>query len=181
MNEEYDIGQSATLADFLSCVNHYRMYTPGLYVCVSVPVQLNKTTRLTPGFVAQVNSGKFKQCDPGDYEYFSGPPNFVFDVFKDNQRQEYEKRKTLFERSGVIEYVVWFASDKMPIWNRLHKGAYLEISEDEEGLIKSSALPGMWFPIDALAERDWRTIMAKISWGITRRGHRDFMKTIWRR
>ena len=179
-NQEYDIEQSATLADMAMCINHYRMSTPGLYVCIHVPVQLSEGSRVVPGVIAQVNSGKFKQCDPGDYTYYSGPPNFVFDVFREEQRSEYESRREIFEQSGVIEYVVWFNSEKLPLWNRLVAGKYQSIQEDEDGLIKSSALPGLWIPVKAMAECDWWSVMAKISHGITRRGHRDFMATIWR-
>jgi hypothetical protein len=133
-----------------------------------------------PGIIAQVGSGKFNQCNPVEYDYFLGAPNFIFDVFREKQRDAYESRRELYEQSGVIEYVVWFNSSKLPIWNRLVDGKYREIEEDESELIKSSALPGLWIPLKSWAERDMWSIMAKISHGITRRGHRDFMATIWR-
>lgn len=180
MKNELDIAQSANLTDMAMCINHYRLSTPGLYVCIHISVQLDAKTKIIPGIIAQVNSGRFKQCDPGSYDFFTGPPNFVFDVFQDDQKEEYNFRKECFEKSGVIEYVVWFNSSKLPIWNRLIDGRYKKIKEDEEGMIKSKALPGMWVPLEAFKNRDWWTIMATISRGITRRGHRDFMATIWK-
>lgn len=168
------------LTDVAMCVNYYRLSTPGLYVCVHVPVQVDETTRMVPCLIAQVNSGTFKQCDPGTYEFFKGPPNFVFDVFREDQRQEYEFRRDCLERSGSIEYVVWYTSLKLPIWNRLVEGKFQEVQTDEEGMIKSTALPGLWIPMDPLKNRDWWGVMATISRGITRRDHRDFMATIWR-
>ncbi|NKB68474.1 MAG: hypothetical protein GKR89_15535 [Candidatus Latescibacteria bacterium] len=177
---ELDIGQSATLTDFAMCVNHYRLSTPGLYVCVHVPVQLDEETRIIPGLIAQVNSGPHKQCDPGSYTYFSGPPNFVFDAFGDNQKDEYEYRRQCFETSGVVEYVAWFASDKLPIWNRRQDRRFKEVNTDQDGLIQSTALPGMWLPVEALGNRDWWSVIATIARGITRREHHDFMATIWR-
>lgn len=179
-DHELDVGQSATLTDVAMCINHYRLSTPGMFVCVHVPVQLNEATRIVPGVIAQVNYGKFKQCDVVDFNFFSGPPNFVFDVFRDSQRALYGSRRALFEQCGVIEYAAWFNSDKLPIWNRLENARYREIQDDAGGLIKSSALPGLWIPVKALAQRDWWSVMAKISHGITRRGHRDFMATLWR-
>jgi hypothetical protein len=178
--DELDIAQSANLTDIAMCINHYRLSTPGMHVCIHVPVQINKRTRVIPGIIAQVGSGKFNQCNPVEYDYFLGAPNFIFDVFREKQRDAYESRRELYEQSGVIEYVVWFNSSKLPIWNRLVDGKYREIEEDESELIKSSALPGLWIPLKSWAERDMWSIMAKISHGITRRGHRDFMATIWR-
>jgi hypothetical protein len=134
--EELDIGQSATLTDFAMCVNHYRLSTPGMYVCVHVPVQLDEETRIVPGLIAQVNSGKHTQCDPGNYSCFTGPPNFVFDAFRDDQRDEYAFRRNRFEASGVIEYVAWFSSDKLPIWNRLDNGRFQEVESNERAYLK---------------------------------------------
>ena len=184
-HSDYDIRQSATLADMTACLNYYRMSTPGLYVCVHAQVQINESTRVVPGLLAQVNSGTLKQCDTGDengdYDHFTGPPNFIFDVFRKEQRNDYDLRKKLFEQSGVIEYVAWFNLEDLPVWNRLVDGTYQEIKEDQDGLIKSVSLPGLWIPMKALADRDMWSVMAKISHGITREGHRDFMATIWRK
>jgi hypothetical protein len=75
--------------------------------------------------------------------------------------------------------MVWFNSEKQPIWTRFVDGKYQIILEDEDGMIKCTSLPGLWIPIKAIAERDWWSVLAKISPGITRRGHRDFMATLW--
>jgi hypothetical protein len=178
---DLDIAQSATLADMTMCLNHYRLSTPGLYICVHVPVQIDAETKIVPGLVAQVNSGVFKQCDPGDFNYFRRPPNFIFDVFKDNQGEEYEYRRKLFERNRVIEYVAWKNSASLPVWNRLVGGKFEEVVADDEGLIKSTALPGLWVHVQALRNRDWWMVLASISRGVTRQSHGDFMTTIWRK
>lgn len=179
MNPELDIGQSATLTDIATCINHYRFSTPGLYVCVHAPVQLDSKTRIVPGVIAQVNYGIHKQCNAGSNGCFSGPPNFVFDVFKDNEKEEYTFRRECFERHGVREYVAWIGSSSLPIWNRLVDGAYETIQDDGGGMLKSVALPGLWIPIEALKNRDWWAILAAISEGVTRKEHHDFMATIW--
>ncbi len=181
MNEDLDIGQSATLTDLAMCINHYRLSTPGLYVCVHIPVQLDAETRLTPGIVAQVNSGRFKQCEPGDYSHFTGPPNFVLDVFKEGEQEKYQNRREPYEQAGVLECVAWIGQSKNSlVWNRLIDGAYQEVEADDEGLIKSSALPGLWMPLDAVTQRDWWRVMATISRGITRQEHHAFMGSIWK-
>ena len=177
---ELDLAQSTTLTDFSMCINHYRLSTPGMFVCIHVPVQLDRNVRIVPGLVGQINSGKFKQSGPKDFKYFKGPPNFVFDVFQDHQQAEYQDRYKKFENSGVIEYVAWFSSQDLPIWSRRIENRFVTVEQDSEGLIKSTALPGLWIPVGALKNRDWWVVMATISRGITRRGHRDFMATIWR-
>ena len=86
--QEYDINQSAMLADMTTCLNVYRLSTPGLYVCVHPQIQLSENVKLTPSLIAQVNSGPHQQCqtgeESGDYDRFFGPPNFIYDVFGSN-------------------------------------------------------------------------------------------------
>ena len=47
------------------------------------------------------------------------------------------------------------------------------------GIFKSVALPGLWISPAAVEERDWWSVMATIERGITRKGHHEFMGTIW--
>jgi hypothetical protein len=180
---ELGIGQSALLTDLALCINYYRLFSPGLYVCVLTPVQLDEQTRLCPGVLAMVNYGRHKQCDP-DYaaECFRGPPNLVLDVFPENDLLDYEYRRECYERAGVIEYVAvqdresprWF-------WNRRIDGKFSLIESDGGGMIGSQALPGLWIPTAAFAQRDWWAILGAIQRGVTRLPHHDLMESIWRK
>ena len=176
---ELTVGQSALLTDLVLCVNRYRLLTTGLYVCVHVPVLLDAETRIVPGLVAMVNGGRLKQCQPSA-EGFQGPPNFVLDVFNWGETAEYERRRDLFERFGVTEYVALEDTHAPTLhWNRENGGRFQEIEPDADGLIKSKALPGLWIPTRALAARDWWSVLAAIERGASRRGHHEFVETIW--
>ena len=180
MTRELDVGQSALLTDIAMCVNYYRLFSPGLYCCTLVPVQLDAQTRLIPSVLVMVNHGKHKQCsvDP-DGEFFVGPPNFVLDVFPGDDLLDYEERRGCYERAGVLAYVA--LHDTQCRWNRLIEGKFQLIAEDDPGMIRSTALPGLWIPTEALKNRNWWTIMGSIAQGVTRRGHHDLMETIWRK
>jgi hypothetical protein len=176
---ELTTGQSVLLTDLALCINHYRLFTPGIYVCIHVPVQLDPQTRIVPGLVAMVNHGRLRQCEPVD-DGFEGPPNFVLDVFSTNDREEYERRRAIFEQFGVVEYVAVEDGESPTLhWNRAEAGRFKSIEQDVLGLIRSSALPGLWIPTDALCRRDWWTILAAIERGVTRLGHHEFQETIW--
>ena len=68
MPRELDIGQSALITDLALCINYYRLFTPGLYCCMHVGVELQEGVRVTPDVLAMVNHGRNKQCDSGDYD-----------------------------------------------------------------------------------------------------------------
>ncbi|MEM7387607.1 MAG: hypothetical protein AAF514_21950 [Verrucomicrobiota bacterium] len=179
--QELSLSQSALLTDLAYCVNRYRLFTPGIYVCVHASVELEEGTRLVPGLVAMVNHGRLKQCEATE-DGFVGPPNFVLDVFKESEMEDYEKRWAAFAAGGVIEYVAVTeapSGEVRCLWNR-HDGASFErIDPDEDGVIKSKALPGLWFYSEKLQDRDWWAIGDLIDRGISRLGHHEFMETIW--
>jgi len=182
MSPELTVGESALLTDLAMCINYYRLFTPGVYCCIHVPVQLDDETRFTPGVIAQVNHGIHKQSEPGpDYVVFRGPPNFVLDVFPAGEYDEYERRRDAYERAGVIEYVAVWDTDPLEWrWNRLTDGTFELVEAADEELIGSTALPGLWMRTAALKRRDWWTIMGNIARGVSRDGHHDFMETIWK-
>ncbi len=183
MSPEIDVGQSALLTDVAMCINYYRLFSPGLYCCILAPVQLDEGTRLCPGVMVMVNYGKHKQCavDPSG-RWFIGPPNFVLDVFPGDDLLDYEHRRECFERAGVIEYVALQDTESPSyLWNRLVDGRFTSIETDDPGMIRSTALPGLWIPIGALRNRNWWSILGSIAQGVTRLPHHDLMESIWRK
>ena len=63
---ELGVHQSALLTDLALCVNRYRLFSPGWYVCVLAKVQLSPEAAEVPGLVAMVNYGRKKQCEVRD-------------------------------------------------------------------------------------------------------------------
>lgn len=180
MNGQLTLRQSALLTDLAMCVNYYRLFSPGLFCCVHAPVQLNEDSVEYPGVCAFVNYGCHKQADPDDeYRIVNGSPNFVLDVFLPDEHAEYERRLQIYAASAVTEYVAIWDSDPLRWnWHRRQGDSFPTVDFDEPA-IYSTALPGLWVPVNALRQRDWWTIMATIARGVTRREHHDLMDSIW--
>ncbi len=175
------LGHSALLTDLATCLNWYRMASPGLYCCLHVSVELGEHRLLTPGVVLMVNHGRLKTAKPEpDYERFRGPPNFIADVFPSPDDPEYQRRRSWFAEAGVSEYLAVF--DTGPLswrWHARTVPEFGDLAADADGVLRSQALAGLWIPTKALCERDWWAIMAAITRGVTRRGHHEFMEAIW--
>lgn len=153
MSPKIGVSESALLTDIAMCVNYYRLFSPGLDCCVHAPLQLDDGTRWQPGIIVMINHGELKQCDPGpNYDCFTGPPNFVLDVFPGDDLLDYENRRTAFERAKVLEYVAVRHTDPVSwIWNRLVAGKFTEIETADNEYIISTALPGLRIPAVAFS------------------------------
>lgn len=179
MRESLSVHRSALLTDLATCVNHYRMRTPGLYACVCVDVLLPGDNLVAVDLLAQINYGERKQCEvPEGGRHFAGAPNFILDIHQSDE--DYKKRRAWFETAGVAEYVsVRNGEELQTDWNRLVDGAYESIDMTGDDTVTSEALPGLWVPKPALRQRDWWSIIAAIEHGVTRREHHQLMQTIW--
>ncbi len=168
---ELGVHQSALLTDLALCVNRWRLFSPGWYVCVLAKVQLSPEESEVPGLVAMVNYGRRKQCEVRD-EVFHGPPNFVLDVFCTADDQDFLRRRDRFCESGVHEYLVAFDDEPVGLlWHRLDGNCYRLVEPDEDGIIRSHALPNLWVPLESLQDRDWWTVLGCIERGVSRRAN----------
>jgi hypothetical protein len=169
--DELGVHQSALLTDLALCINRYRLFSPGWYVCVLAKVQLSPEESEVPGLVAMVNYGRKKQCEVGD-EVFLGPPNFVLDVFCSEDDSDFLRRRDRFCHFGVQEYLVAINNEPVDVlWHRLNAGCYRLVEPDEDGIIRSHALPNLWVPLKALQDRDWWTVLGCIERGVSRRAN----------
>ena len=140
-------------------------------MCVLAKVELSAEEWEVPGLVAMVNYGSKKQCQVRD-EVFHGPPNFVLDVFESEDDPEFLRRRERFARHGVTEYAVALNDESVKLlWHRLDGGGYQIVEPDEDGVIRSRALPNLWIPLQAAQDRDWWTILGCIERGISRRAN----------
>ena len=166
---ELSAHQSALLTDLALCVNRWRLFSPGWYVCVLAKVRLTPDEIEIPGLVAMVNYGKKKQCEAHDDE-FRGPPNFILDVFDTPDDPAFFRRRDRFCKAGVHEYLVVLNDDPaVVLWHRLDGDSYRLVEPDESGIIYSHALPQFWVPLLALQERNWWEILGCIERGVSRR------------
>lgn len=165
------VHQSALLTDLALCVNRYRLFSPGWYVCVLAKVQLSPEEWEIPGLVAMVNYGSKKQCEVRD-EVFHGAPNFVLDVFDAADDEDFLRRRDRFGKRGVQEYVVAFDDDPVALlWHRWEPAGYQLVEPDDDGIFRSRALPNFWLPLSAVQNRDWWTALGCIERGVSRRAN----------
>lgn len=165
------VHQSALLTDLALCVNRWRLLSPGWYVCVLAKVQLNADEAEVPGLTAMVNYGRQKQCEVRD-EVFHGAPNFILDVFAEEDDPAHARRLDRFRRAGVREYFV--AIDDNPVifhWHRLDGDNYSAVTADDDGVLRGQALPNFWLPRKAIEDRDWWTAIGCIERGVSRRAN----------
>ncbi len=131
---ELGVHGSALLTDLALCVNRWRLFSPGWYVCVLTKVQL--------------------------------------DVFDSKDDPDFLRRRDRFCKFGVQEYVAFLNDEPVGLLrHRLEAGYYRLVEPDEDGIIRSEALPNFWAPLKALQDRDCWAVLGCIERGVSRRAN----------
>jgi Uma2 family endonuclease len=174
---ERGYSEAAALIDLATCINFYRFFTPG-WVCVHTPVQLTPERRMYPDIVVVMDSMKTGRCRAAPDGFFTGSPDFIADIFPEDSLLDYAERREIYAGAGVTEYVAWQCGAPF-LWNCLVEGKYEEVSPDDDGLIESQALPGLWIPVRGPWAKDWNLTLACIANGVASKEHHRFVARFW--
>jgi hypothetical protein len=105
-------------------------------------------------------------------EVFHGSPNFVLDVFYRENDEAFLRRRDRFWKHRVEEYVVAFDGEPLKLlWHQWNTNSYQLLAPDDDGIIRSSALPNLWVPLKAVQDRDWWAVLGCIERGVSRRAN----------
>jgi hypothetical protein len=98
---------------------------------------------------------------------YIGIPSLVVEIYPQKTAEsEYETSRAQFAEAGILEFLAWDSGLGNPLWHRLAGESYRIVEEDGDGFIKSSALPGCWFDVEALKKREWLQVLKGIEQGV---------------
>ena len=177
-NGRFSVSPGRGWADLLTPLNFFRMSVCGygLDVAVLAGTEIVPDTVIYPQIMATCQLSGPRLPD-GNYALegtrprnrggvYDGAPSLLVEIFSRDEPwvESMTQSQVLLARSGVNEYVAWCPEDLL--WFRLDAEGYTRIEPDDEGIVRSSALPGLWFNITALLEREYSRVFADILRGI---------------
>jgi Uma2 family endonuclease len=82
--------------------------------------------------------------------YYAGAPELVVEVTLSTYSRDLGIKKSLYERSGVREYISVLPETQEVIWRTLANGKYIQVPIGSDGLFRSTHFPGLWLDPRAL-------------------------------
>lgn len=87
-------------------------------------------------------------------KYPVGAPAIAVEVCVSSRDYDFGPKKALYQRAGVEEYITVETFSKTITWRTLVGGSYQNLPVDNDGIIRSRALPGLWLDVAALWRED---------------------------
>jgi Uma2 family endonuclease len=114
-------------------------------------------------------------------EYLEGAPEFVAEVANSSEAYDLHQKRADYERQGVREYLVVALRQKRVYWFASREGAFRELAPDEDGLLKSTAFPGLWLDPDAIVKGNVKRVIDVLHLGLATPAHAAFAEELSRR
>jgi Uma2 family endonuclease len=99
-------------------------------------------------------------------DYVEGAPELAVEIASSSAGYDLHAKKNAYRRNGVREYLVWITRENRIVWWKLVEGEFIEIEPDSEGLLKSSAFPGLWLDAEAMIEGDLARVLSRLQDGM---------------
>jgi Putative restriction endonuclease len=110
--------------------------------------------------------------------YLVGAPEWIGEVSVSSASFDLHFKLPLYEKNGVLEYVVWRVDDEEIDWFILKAGKYQRLAKTRDGLYKSKVFPGLWLDPRAMIGGDLAKVLDVVQRGVASPEHKRFVKTL---
>lgn len=122
-------------------------------------------------FILPENGGRIKL----ENDYVVGAPELIGETGRTRGSIELHRKKTAYEKAGVMEYIVALTQEPAFLWFVLRNGKFEELTVDADGIYRSTVFPGLWLDPDALLNRKGKRLLQVLNLGIADPVHAAFV------
>lgn len=151
----------------------YLIRTPGLDGGDNSTVRLDLENEPQPDLHLRIPEEHGGQSTIGADGYIEGPPELAVEIAASSFSYDLHDKLRAYQRNGVQEYLVWRVDDGAVDWFAMRGGRYQQIAADDEGVLRSDVLPGLWLDVEALLAGDLVRVRAVLDRGIGSAEHAE--------
>jgi len=145
-------------AGFWLCT--YAVATPGVRVAHNATVILDDRNEVQPDVLAVIDRDRGGQAQITPDGYLAGPPELVVEIAASTTSYDLHAKRSMYERAGIQEYVLWRTLDRAFDWWALVGGHYEPLPTDAHGHVASRVLPGLVLDVGAMLADDLAAVVA---------------------
>jgi Uma2 family endonuclease len=105
----------------------------------------------------------------------TGPPELVVEISHSSRSFDLGPKATLYQRAGVMEYLVVLLEEQRLEWRVLDGHSYRPIHANPSGVYGSIEFPGLWLNEPAFWEGDATAMIASLDVGLRSEECRQFL------
>lgn len=161
-------------ADVLYWVQTYGIATPVAEGYASGTVILDIKNEPEPDALLVLKTefgGRTRAVD----NYLHGSPELAAEIASSTESHDLHRKKPVYERAGIQEYLVVAVRQQLVYWFRLQEGVYVPITPDDQGILKSVIFPGLWLDSAALLKGEMQRVVEVLRRGLESPEHKQWL------
>jgi Uma2 family endonuclease len=153
----------------------YETDTPGVEAGNNGSVRLDADNEFQPDAFLIILPDQGGQARISEDDYIEGAPELVAEVSSSSVSYDLGKKLNVYRRSGVLEYIVWRVLDRQVDWFVNREGRFELLAPSADGILRSTAFPGLWLDPAALVEGQKATVKRILEQGLSSPEHAEFV------
>jgi len=129
--------------DLIGWLAVYRAATPGVRGSDNATVRLDLENEPQPDILLRLIPELRGKAYLTDDDYLEGAPELVVEVAASSASYDMNKKKRIYDRNGIREYIVAQAYEQRVDWFVLRTEGYEALRPDANGIIHSEVFPGL--------------------------------------
>jgi Uma2 family endonuclease len=163
--------------DFITWLGVYRAMTPGVVGGDNSTLNLDLDNAPQPDGYLRITEQAGGQTRMED-GYLVGAPELIVEVAASSVSYDLHDKLNVYRRNGVCEYLVWRTEDRAMDRFILTNGRFETLPVGDDGILRSTVLPGLWLDPAAVMRGDLRRALEVLNLGITDASHESFVEKL---
>ncbi len=154
----------------------YEAATPGVLGGNNTTVRLDNRNEPQPDGMLMIEPARGGQASIDEDDYVVKAPELVAEVSASSVSFDLNSKLTVYQRSGIREYLVWRVADEEIDWFIARAGKFEPLCPDGKGVLRSESFPGLWLDTAALVRGDMSRVLAVLQEGLASPEHAAFLQ-----
>jgi Uma2 family endonuclease len=156
----------------------YCASTPGSSVADNPTVRLDSFNEVQPDALLRLKPEVGGRSHITIDDYIEGPPELVIEVAASSAAYDLREKKTVYQRNGVREYLVWQVYEQCVDWFQLVDDEYVVLQADPAGILRSQVFPGLHLDVRTLLAGNLASVLMIGQAGIQTVEHAVFVERL---
>jgi Uma2 family endonuclease len=152
----------------------YCAATPGVSMADNATVRLDPFNEVQPDAFLRLEPKAGGHSRITSDDYIEGAPELVVEIAASSAAYDLREKKTVYQRSGVIEYLIWQIYEQRLDWFYLHEDEYEPLLAGADRITRSHAFPGLYLDDAALLAGDLARVPTRLQAGLKTDEHAAF-------
>jgi Uma2 family endonuclease len=154
----------------------YAAKTPMVQFASNTTVILDSENTPQPDSLLRLRSEYGGKTTVNEAGLLVGPPELCVEIAVSSASIDLGGKWRAARRNGVVEYVVWLATENLIRWFVLQDEEYVEQEPDPNGMFKSVTFPGLVLAVEPALALNGARVLAVLEKAIKSKAHKDFLR-----